>query len=211
MAGFEKTAKTSRAGRFPPPRRGPGRHSRLGLLTALDAARRPPPPRPQRGPRCRRRPSPPPVPRPTPVPPRLGVFNHRPPPWFCGANQETRLPSPLAPSIQEWTPQLLPGPSSGPSCPSPPSTARSIGHSTSTVALRRHLMPVYLQSKDQAHDHTARLTIHSSQSRIEYSTFLKTNAIKRLLPDWIAYTYLTLADSVLCVCVCFVSLRCMPL
>ena len=54
MAGFEKTAKTSRAGRFPPPRRGPRRRSRLGLLTALDAARRPSPPRPQRGLRCRR-------------------------------------------------------------------------------------------------------------------------------------------------------------
>ena len=39
MAGFEKTAKTPRAGRFPPPRRGPRRHSRLGLLTALDARR----------------------------------------------------------------------------------------------------------------------------------------------------------------------------
>ena len=56
MAGFEKTAKTSRAERFPPPRRGPRRRSRLGLLTALDAARRPSPPRPQRGPRRRRRP-----------------------------------------------------------------------------------------------------------------------------------------------------------
>ena len=56
MAGFEKTAKTPRAGRFPPPRRGPGRRSHLGLLTALDAARRPSPPRPQRGPRRRRRP-----------------------------------------------------------------------------------------------------------------------------------------------------------
>ena len=67
MAGFEKTAKTSRAGRFPPPRRGPRRRSCLGLLTALDAARRPSPPRPQRGPRRRRRPSPPSVPRPTPV------------------------------------------------------------------------------------------------------------------------------------------------
>ena len=67
MAGFEKTAKTSRAGRFPPPRRGPRRRSLLGLLTALDAARRPSPPRPQRGPRRRRRPSPPSVPRPTPV------------------------------------------------------------------------------------------------------------------------------------------------
>ena len=39
MAGFEKPAKTSRAERFPPPRRGPRRRSRLGLLTALDAAR----------------------------------------------------------------------------------------------------------------------------------------------------------------------------
>src|SRR6185437_5340351 len=67
MAGFEKTAKTSRAGRFPPPRRGPRRCSRLGLLTALDAARRPSSPRPQRGPRRRRRPSPLSVPRPTPV------------------------------------------------------------------------------------------------------------------------------------------------
>src|SRR6185503_10254162 len=41
MAGFEKTAKTPRAGRFPPPRRGPRCRSRLSLLTALDAARRP--------------------------------------------------------------------------------------------------------------------------------------------------------------------------
>src|SRR6185312_15030742 len=170
MAGFEKTAKTSRAGRFRPPRRGPRRRSRLGLLTALDAARRPSPPRPQRGPRRRRCPSPPPVPRPTPVPPRLGVFNRRPPLWFCDANQETRLPSPLAPSIQEWTPQLAPGLSSGLGCPSPPSTSWSIGHSTSTAAHRRHLTPVCLQSKDQAHDHTARLIIHSSQAG--YSTLV---------------------------------------
>src|SRR6185436_14255594 len=90
-------------------------------------------------------PVPPPVPRPTPVPPRLGVFNRRPPTWFCGANQETRHPPVLAPSIQEWTPQLPPSPSSGPGCPSPPSTARSIGHSTSTVALCRHSTSVYLQ------------------------------------------------------------------
>ena len=164
MAGFEKTIKTPRVGRLPPPRRGSRRRSHLGLLTALDAARRPSPPRPQRGSRRRRHPSPPSVPRPTPVPPQLGVFNRRPPPWFYGANQETRLPSPLAPSIQEWTPQLPLGPSSGPGCPSPPSIARSIGHSTSMAALRRHLTPVYLQSKDQAHDHTARLTIHSSQA-----------------------------------------------
>src|SRR6185312_11816901 len=101
-----------------------------------------------RGPRRRRRPSPPSVPKPTPVPPRLGVFDRRPPPWFCGTNQETRLPSPLAPSIQEWTPQLPPGLSS------------------STATLRRHSTPVYLQSKDQAHDHTARLTIHSSQAGV---------------------------------------------
>jgi len=92
-----KTAKTPRAGRFPLPRRGPRCRSRLGLLTALDAVRHLSPPRPQRGPRRRRRPSPPSVPRPTPVPQRLGVFNHRPPPWFCGTNQETCLPSPLAP------------------------------------------------------------------------------------------------------------------
>ena len=145
MAGFEKTAKTSRAGRFPPPRRGPRRRSRLGLLTALDAARRPSPPRPQRGPRRRQRSSPPSVPKPTPVPPRLGVFNCRPPPWFCGASQKTRLPSPPAPSIQEWTPQLPPGLSS------------------STATLRRHSTLVYLQSRDQAHDHNARFIIHSSQ------------------------------------------------
>ena len=56
MAGFEKPTKTPCAGRLPPPRRGPRRHSRLGLLTTLDAARRPSPPRPQRGPRRRRRP-----------------------------------------------------------------------------------------------------------------------------------------------------------
>src|SRR6185437_13621761 len=107
---------------------------------------RPSPPCPQRGPRRRRRPSPPSVPRPTPVPPRLSVFNRRPPAWFCGANQETRLSSSLVPSIQEWTPQLPPGLSS------------------STATLRQHSTPVYLQSKDQAHDHTARLTIHSSQA-----------------------------------------------
>jgi len=77
VAGFEKTAKTPRAGRFPPPRRGPGRSSRLGLLTALDAGRRPSHPPPQQGPRRRRRPSPPSIPRPMPVPPRLGVFNCR--------------------------------------------------------------------------------------------------------------------------------------
>src|SRR6185503_15858260 len=108
---------------FPPPRRGPIRRSRLGLLTTLDTARRPSPPRPQRGPRRRRRPSPPSVPRPTLVPPRLGFFNRRQLPWFCGANQETRLPSPLAPSNQEWTSRLPPGPSS------------------STATLRRHLTP----------------------------------------------------------------------
>src|SRR6185369_4752102 len=144
MAGFEKTVKTSRAGRFPPPRRGPRLRSRLGLLTALDAARRSSPPRPQRDPRRRRRPSPPPVPRPTPVPPRLGVFNRHPP---------------LAPSIQEWTPQLPPGPSS------------------STTTLRRHSTPVSLQSKDQAHDHTARLKIHSSQAGVSTAHSSKWSSI----------------------------------
>ena len=58
-------------GRWPVLRKPPKPHSRedsrLGLLTALDAARRPSPPRPQRGPRRHRRPSPPSVPRPTPV------------------------------------------------------------------------------------------------------------------------------------------------
>ena len=53
---MRKPPKTPRAGRFPPPRRGPRHRSRLGLLTALDAARRPSPPRPQRGPRRRRLP-----------------------------------------------------------------------------------------------------------------------------------------------------------
>jgi len=142
-----KTAKTPRAGRFPPPRRGHRRRSHLDLLTALDAARRPSPPRPQRGPRRYRRPSPPPVLRPTPVPPRLGVLNRRSPAWFYGANQETRHPPVLAPSIQEWTPLLPPGPSSGTGYLSPTSTARSIGHSTSTAAHRRHSTPVYLQPK----------------------------------------------------------------
>ena len=56
VAGFEKTAKTPRAGRFPPPRRSPGRCSHLVLLTALDAARGPSPPRLPRGPRRRRHP-----------------------------------------------------------------------------------------------------------------------------------------------------------
>ena len=46
VASFEKTAKTPRAGRFPPTRRGSRCRSRLGLLTALDAVRRPSPPRP---------------------------------------------------------------------------------------------------------------------------------------------------------------------
>src|SRR6185312_10864556 len=73
-------------GRWPVLRKPPKPHAREDSLlhaVALDAARRPSPPRPQRGPRRRRRPSPPSVPRPTPVPPRLGVFNRRPPPWFC--------------------------------------------------------------------------------------------------------------------------------
>jgi len=149
MAGFEKTAKTSRAGRFPPPRRGPSRRSRLGLLTALDAVRRLSPPRPQRGPRRHRRPSPPSVPRPTPVPPRLGVFNRHPPAWFCGANQETRLPSPLAPSIQDWTPQLSPGLSS----------------STSTLDAR---VPAIQRPNARSH----RTVDNSLTDIIDYSAFL---------------------------------------
>ena len=59
-----------------PPKLHAREDSRLHAV-ALDAARRPSPPRPQRGPRRRRCPSPPSVPRPTPVPPRLGVFNRR--------------------------------------------------------------------------------------------------------------------------------------
>ena len=146
MAGFEKTAKTSRAGRFPPPRRGPRRRSRLGLLTALDAARRPSPPRPQRGPRRRRRPSPLPVPRPTPV--TSTTWRLQPPSASLVLWPKPRNPPSVAAcaSIQEWTPQLPPGPSS------------------STATLRRHSTPMYLQSKDQAHDHITRLTIHSSQA-----------------------------------------------
>ena len=48
------------------------------------------------------------------------------------------------------------------------------GLSSSTAAPRRHSTPVYMQSKDQAHDHTARLTIHSSQPRegTKHSSFL---------------------------------------
>src|SRR6185312_1304199 len=171
MAGFEKTAKTPRAGRFPPPHRGPRRRSRLDLLTALDGAQRPSPPRPQRGPRRRRRPSPPSVPRPTPVPPRLGVFNRRPPTWFCGTNQETRLPSALAPSIQEWTPQLPLGQSSGPSCPSPPSTARSMATAPPrqlSVDTRR---PCTCNQRPSTRSHR---TVDNSliTTRSEYSTFL---------------------------------------
>ena len=145
MAGFEKPAKTPRTGRFPSPRRGPRRRGRLGLLAALDAARRLSPPRPQRGPRRRRRPSPLPVPRPKPMPPRLVVFNRRPPPWFYGANQETRLPSPLAPSIQEWTPQHL--------------------HGSSPSTLDAHVPAIQRQSA-RSHRTVDNLLI---TSRIEYS------------------------------------------
>ena len=162
MAGFEKTAKTSRAGRFPPPRRGPRRRSRLGLLTALDAARRPSPPRPQRGPRRRQRPSPPPVPRPTPV--TSTTWRLQPPSaslvlWHKPRNPPSVAACALDPGVDAIAAarsELDPG------CPSPPSTARSIGHSTSTAALRRHLTPVYLQPKTK---HTAQ----SPQSR-DYTT-----------------------------------------
>ena len=162
MAGFEKTAKTSRAGRFPPPRRGPRRRSRLGFLTALDAARHllarsealdVVDARRLRQSRDRR-----PCLHDSASSTAVRLLG------FVAQTKKPEFPSPLAPSIQEWTPQLPPGLSSGSGCPSPPSTAWSIGHSTSTTALRRHLTPVYLQSKDQAHDHPERLTIHSSQA-----------------------------------------------
>ena len=45
---------------------------------------------------------------------------------FVAQTKKPPLPSPLAPSIQEWTPQLPPGLSS------------------STAPLRRHSTPVYL-------------------------------------------------------------------
>ena len=163
MAGFEKTAKTPRAKRFPPPRRGPRRRSRLGLLTALDAVRRLSPPRPQRGPKRRRRPS------------------SASPETDARASTTWRLQPPSASLVLWRKPRnpasvavcaLDPGVDATATArnelrsrlSSPPSTARSIGQNTSTAALRRHLTPVYLQSKDQAHDHTARLTIHSSQA-----------------------------------------------
>jgi len=90
------------------------------------------------------------------VAPRLGVFNHRPPPWFCGANQVTRLPSPLAPSIQEWTPQLPPGPihRRPPHGPSVTVSPRQL-----TVDTRRP----YTCNQRPSTRYTARLTIHSSQ------------------------------------------------
>ena len=161
MAGFEKTTKTPCAGRFPPPRHGPRRRSRLGLLTALDAARCPSPPRPQRGPRRRRRPSPPSVPRPMPV--TSTTWRFQPPSASLVLWRKPRNP----PSIAACA--LDPGVDATAAARSKlrsrlPFTARSIGHSTSTAAPRRHSTPVYLQSKDQAHDHTARLTIHSSQA-----------------------------------------------
>ena len=151
-------------------RRGPRRRSRLGLLTALDAARRPSPPHPQRGPR--RRASTTWRLQPTSVPPRLGVFNRRPPAWFCGANQETRLPSPLAPSIQEWMPQLPPSPSSGPGClhhrpphgPSATTPPRQL-----TVDTRR---PCTCNQRPNTRSHR---TVDNSliTARRRYSTFLK--------------------------------------
>ena len=149
VAGFEKTVKTPRVGRFPPPRRGPRRHSCLGLLTALDAARRP---------------SPPSVPRPTPV--TSTTWRLQPPSaslvlWRKPRNPPSVAACALDPGVDAatvaWS-ELRSG------CPSPPSITRSIGHSTTTAAPRRHSTPVYLQSKDQAHDHTAWLIIHSSQA-----------------------------------------------
>src|SRR6185436_10577845 len=130
---------------------------------ALDAARRPSPPRPQRGPRRRPRPSPPPVPRPTPVTPRLGVFNRRPPTWFCGA--KTKNPSSVVACALD--PGVDATAAARPELRSRlPFTA--VHH---TVHRPQHLhgsSPSTLDTcvpatKDQAHDHTTRLTIHSSQ------------------------------------------------
>ena len=144
MAGFEKTAKTPRAGRFPPPRRGTRRRSRLGLLMALDASRRPSPPRPQQGQRRRRLPSPPSVPRPTPV-----------------TSMTWRLQPPSA-SLVLWRKPRNP--------PSVAACALDLGVDATAVA-RPELLhgnsPSTLDArapatKDQTNDHTARLTIHSS-------------------------------------------------
>ena len=156
MSGFEKTAKTSRAGRFPPPRRGPRRRSRLDLLTALDAARRPSPPRPQRGPRRRRRPSPPPVPRPTPVASASPETDAR-------ASTTWRLQPPSACLVLWRKPRNPPSVAACALDPGMDATAVARpellhGNSPSTLNAR---VPAI---KDQAHDHTARLTIHSSQA-----------------------------------------------
>ena len=163
---------TRNPGMWPVLRKLPKPHAREDSrlrAVALDAARRPSPPRPQRGPRRRRCPSPPSVPRPTPVPPRLGVFNRRPPPWFCGANQETRLPS-LDPGVDataaarhELRSRL-------------PFTAvhRTVhrpqhlhGSSPSTLDAR---VPAIQRTSARSHR-----TVDNSliTSRIEYSTFLK--------------------------------------
>src|SRR6185369_747774 len=158
MAGFEKTVKTSRAGRFPPPRRGPRRRSRLGLLTALDAARRPSPPRPQRGPRRRRRPSPPSVPRPTPV-----AFVS--PETDARASTTWRLQPPSVSLVLWRKPRNPPSVVTCALDPGVDVTAAAWsellhGSSPSTLDAR---VPA---TKDQAHDHTAQLTIHLSQAGV---------------------------------------------
>ena len=164
MAGFEKTAKTSRAGRFPPPRRGPRRRSRLGLLTALDAARRPSPPCPQRGPRRRRRPSPPSVSRPTPV--TSTTWRLQPPSASLVLWRKPRNP----PSVAACA--LDPGVDATAAARSELRSRLPFTAVHRTVHRAQHLhgsSPSTLDAripatKDQAHDHTARLTIHSSQA-----------------------------------------------
>ena len=161
MAGFEKTAKTPHAGRFRPPCRGPRRRSRLGLLTALDTARRPSPPHPQRGPS-------------TPV---FSVC----PETDARASTTWRLQPPSASLVLWRKPRNPPSVAVCALDPGVDTTAAArselrsrlpftVVHRTVhrpqhlTAAPRRHSTPVYLQSKNQAHDHTARLTIHSSQA-----------------------------------------------
>src|SRR6185295_12299830 len=155
MAGFEKTAKTLRAGRFPPPRRGPRRRSCLGLLTALDAARRSSPPQPQRGPRRRRRPF-------------LRQSRDRRPCLHDLASstavcQLGFVAQTKKPAIHRC---LRPRSRSGRhSCrpvraPVPATLHHRPPHlHVSSPSTLDAIVPA---TKDQAHDHTARLTIHSS-------------------------------------------------
>ena len=155
MAGFEENTKTSRAGRFPPPRCGPRRRSRLGLLTALDAvdAR------------------------------RLRQFRDQHPCLhdlasstavrlfgFVAQTEKPVFHRRLRPRSRSGRHICRPARAPVPAAlhRRPPSTARSIGHSTSTAALRRHLTLVYLQPKTK---HTITRTVDNSliTGRIEYS------------------------------------------